>query len=104
MQRSLEMANVISFLGEDITAVMKRLQVEVAEKREGFLPGIGAEWKGERYWKFVEKHEGQEAFATWIRADNMDEAFSEFRKLSHNNCPVEITLPEPFDQMPRRVG
>jgi hypothetical protein len=104
MRRFLEMADVISFLGEYIAAVMKRLQVGAAKKREMFFSTNEAERKERRYWKFVERHQGQEAFVTWIRADNMDEAFSEFCKVSHNNCPIEINLPGSFDQMLRKVG
>ena len=99
----LEMANVISFLGGDITAMMKRLQVEDSKKGEG-SPVKRARRKEARYWKFVETHQGQEAFVTWVTAETRDEAFLEFYRVSDSDDSHRMNFPGAVDQMVRESG
>jgi len=99
----LEMANVISYLGGDITAVMKRLQVEDTKKGQG-SPVNEARRKEVHYWKFVETHQGQEAFVTWVTGETGGEAFLEFCRVSDSDCPHELNLPGAVDQMLRNAG
>ncbi len=99
----LEMGNVISFLGGDITAMMKRLQVEDSKKGEG-SPVNGARRKEGYYWKFVETHQGQEAFVTWVTAETRDEAFLEFCRVSDSDDSHKMNFPGAADQMLRDAG